>query len=268
MSFIDLTEAAAAPVVIDLTEEEERFVFFDIFTWLAQSAYKLVYTEEDGKSALGRMQAPAIHPCMDDYGGAQGDGGLIDRAALVKGDRELHLVRGEQKVLTVKRVVKNGEPMLGVFAASNIEAGSILALYLGREVPQKGAALHEDVRNNLLAVECVMRSATTFIQRTPQRDDYVKDEHAITASKREAFHLAHFVNSCDEQVEGDRSPNVRFEPEFGQLRAVQRIPRGEELLCLYGDAYYDDPQEPSDEEDGDSDEEYVPPPQRKRPRRQ
>ena len=147
--------------------------------------------------------------------------------------------------------------MLGLFAARNLGAGSVIGLYLGPVVP-KGQKCHPLAEDNGLDQDFIVRHFDTFVSGNVQEDEILPKGEPVAPAKDTAFHLMHFINSCDPEVaEAGETKNCDLCPGVGKVRLTKNVLKDEELVTTYGTDYWKDPVEPkasaSNEYDCDSD---------------
>ena len=228
--------------------------------WLQNGPF--YYQYERKSTFYGAMRpAPTMFPCMDDYDKQSRCGKahmhMIDRHNLERGNCVLHMMRNGQPVLTLKRVVKNGCVMLGLFAAINLRNGSVIGLYLG-PVVAKGQKCDPLAEDNGLDQDFLVRHFETFVSGNVQEDEILPKGEPVAPSRNAAFHLMHFINSCDSHVaQAGETKNCELCSGIGQVCLTEDIRKGTELLTTYGTDYWKEPQEPksvaSNECDCDSD---------------
>ena len=219
------------------------------------------YQYERSAAFYGALRpAPVIYPCMDEYD-AQSQRGeqfarSIDRYNLEQGNCVLHMMRNGKPILTLKRVVKGGNVMLGLFAAMNIKSHSVLGLYLGNVV-KKSQQLDATAEDNGLDQDYIVRHFDTFASGNIQVDEIVPKGEIVAPSKNEAFHLMHFINSCDPQVAGPGEvENCELCPGIGQVLTLVDVMAGDEFVARYGGDYWDKPYDAVAEASDDNDSDY------------
>ena len=228
--------------------------------WLQYGAF--YYQYERNPTFYGALRpAPAMFPCMDYYDNQERCGqayeNFIDRHNLEMGNCVLHMMRNGQPVLTLKRVVKRGCVMLGLFAARNLGAGSVIGLYLG-PVVAKGQKCHPLAEDNGLDQDFIVRHFDTFVSGNVQEDEILPKGEPVAPAKNTAFHLMHFINSCDPEVaEFGETKNCDLCPGVGKVCLTKHVLKGEEIVTTYGTDYWKDPVAPkaavSNQYDCDSD---------------
>ena len=157
----------------------------------------------------------------------------IDRDLLLQGKAKLHLQADGENVLTLKKTEKRGENMLGVFAATDMPAGSVVSMYLGTAVTEKNEAeaKRSVYRVSLQKMWISGKTITTFAQ--PKKFFCRPDD---------AYSLAHFFNSSDYRDESGYDENKGAEncqiTNEGIISLTRDVQAGDELLWCYGEDYY------------------------------
>ncbi|MEC7029344.1 MAG: hypothetical protein VXW91_06680, partial [Pseudomonadota bacterium] len=159
----------------------------------------------------------------------------IDRELLLENDDDvkLHLQADGENVLTLQSTVKRGEKMLGVFAATDMPAGSKISIYLGTEVTEanKSQAQKSMYAISLQQMWLHSKELTTF-----------EKQKKFFCDPDDAYCLAHFFNSSDfyedgQYVNDEQAENCRIGRE-GIIQLTKDVLLGDELLWRYGQDYY------------------------------
>jgi len=159
----------------------------------------------------------------------------IDRKRLLENDDDvkLHLQADGENVLTLQSTVKRGEKMLGVFAATDMPAGSVISIYLGTEKTEANKLQAEESMYAISLQQMWLHSKelTTF-----------KKEKKFFCNPDDAYCLAHFFNSSDfykdgQYVNDEQAENCRIGKE-GIIQLTKHVMLGDELLWKYGQDYY------------------------------